>query len=170
MSCESNSGTKLIPSESHPCIMQIAPNSLIVLLCTLYHRKEEQFLLKLQNYSASYLTSISVCHYVIRFPRISNKVNFFSSTNLYRNVIWYFLILIGRLKPLFYRCTVKYILIWCHDKYIPPALIQEILWTVSRWRASEEDFTGSTLKLGDVKNRPVFVILFRPNLQRIVYW
>ena len=78
LSCESNSGTKLIPSESNPCIKQIAPNSLIVLLCTLYHQKEEQCLLKLQNYLASYLTSISVCHYVIRFPRISNKVNFFS--------------------------------------------------------------------------------------------
>ena len=84
-------------------------------------------------------------------------------------MIWHSLILIGSLKPLFYRCTVKYILIWCHDKYIPPALIQEIALTVSRWHASKEDFTGSTLKLGGVKNRPVFVILFRPNLQLIVY-
>ena len=36
-------------------------------------------------------------------------------------------------------------------------------------KSRKENFTGSTLKLGGVKNRPVFVILFRPNLQLIVY-
>ena len=41
LSCESNSGTKLIPTESHSCIMQIAPKSLTVPLCTLYRRKED---------------------------------------------------------------------------------------------------------------------------------
>ena len=97
----------------------------------------------------------------------TDNVNFFPlQTYLYRNFILYSLILIDPLKPCVYRYTVKNILIGCHRQ-------TNFHSTCLEPKKCHEEFTdgllqkvlsGSTLKLGGIKNRPFFVIPFQAKL------
>ena len=110
--------------------------------------------------------SVNVFQYVYLFPRI---MYFFSPcTYLYRNLILYSLILIGPLKPCVYRYTVKNIPIGCHKQ-------TNLNSTCLDPKKYHEEFTGgvlqkvlsgSTLKLGGIKNRPFFVI---PSLAKLLF-
>ena len=100
--------------------------------------------------------SVNVFQYVYLFPRI---MYFFSPcTYLYRNLILYSSILIGPLKPSVYRYTVKNIPIGCHKQ-----TNLNLNSTCLDPKKYHEEFTGgvlqkvlsgSTLKLGGIKNRP----------------
>lgn len=105
---------------------------------------------------------MSVCLLVSK-----NNVNLFPvQTYLYRKLISYSLILIGPSKACVYRYTVKNILIGCHRQ-------TNLHSTCLEPKRCHEEFTdgllqkvlsGSTIKLGGIKNRLFFVIPFQAKL------
>ena len=94
-----------------------------------------------------------------------DNVNFFPRAALFVSKL-YSLILMGPLKPCVYRYTVKNILIGCHRQ-------TNLHSTCLEPKKCHEEFTdgllrkvlsGSTVKLGGIKNRPFFVIPFQAKL------